>query len=216
MIMATKVYIEEGKKKVFAVSLQWSGWARSGKDEESALDALAEYAPRYEVIAKAAGLRLPKSATRLEVVEKLAGNASTDFGMPAVFATSDTGKPGPKEAEKLAALLRAAWTAFDERRATAPAELTKGPRGGGRDRDKIVAHVINAEAGYIRQLGLKASTAGQEVPRPSWREAVLAALRQARESGPLRDRGWPPRYAARRIAWHVLDHAWEIQDRDES
>src|SRR5438034_5921388 len=109
MIMATKVYIEEGKTKVFAVSLQWSGWARSGKDEDSALAALAEYAPRYEVIAKAAGLRLPKTATRFEVVEKLAGNASTDFGMPAVFASSDPDKPGPKEAEKLVALLRAAW-----------------------------------------------------------------------------------------------------------
>jgi hypothetical protein len=27
------------------------------------------------------------------------------------------------------------------------------------------------------------------------------------------DRGWPQRYAARRIAWHALDHAWEVQDR---
>jgi hypothetical protein len=28
-------------------------------------------------------------------------------------------------------------------------------------------------------------------------------------------KGWPPRYAARRIAWHALDHAWEIEDRSE-
>ena len=26
-------------------------------------------------------------------------------------------------------------------------------------------------------------------------------------------KGWPHRYAARRIAWHVLDHAWEMEDR---
>ncbi|MEY2437652.1 MAG: hypothetical protein QOF97_2488, partial [Acidimicrobiaceae bacterium] len=26
-------------------------------------------------------------------------------------------------------------------------------------------------------------------------------------------KGWAYRYAARRIAWHALDHAWEMQDR---
>lgn len=30
---------------------------------------------------------------------------------------------------------------------------------------------------------------------------------------PVVEKGWPPRYAARRIAWHVLDHAWQIEDR---
>src|SRR5438067_302187 len=30
---------------------------------------------------------------------------------------------------------------------------------------------------------------------------------------PTGDRGWPVRYAARRMAWHVLDHAWEMEDR---
>src|SRR5690242_9708950 len=210
--MATKVYIEEGKKKVFAVSLQWSGWARSGKDAESALDALAEYAPRYEVIAKAAGLQFPKSATRFEVVEKLPGNASTDFGMPAVFASSDTDKPGPKEAEKLAALLRAAWTAFDERRATAPAELTKGPRGGGRDRDKMAHHVIEAEAAYARKLGLKHKPPALDDTEAieALRADVLAAFVGDPE---IPEKGWPVRYAARRFTWHVLDHLWEMEDR---
>ena len=113
------------------------------------------------------------------------------------------------------ALVGAAWAVFDDVVAAAPAELRKGPRGGGRDRGKIVAHVVNAEAAYIRQLGLKASTAGQEVPAPTWRDDVLATLRKARDGGPLKERGWPPRYAARRIAWHVLDHAWEIEDKSE-
>jgi hypothetical protein len=27
--------------------------------------------------------------------------------------------------------------------------------------------------------------------------------------------GRPPRYAIRRIAWHVLDHAWEIEDKSD-
>jgi hypothetical protein len=32
------------------------------------------------------------------------------------------------------------------------------------------------------------------------------------ESAPDNSR-WPPRYVVRRAAWHVLDHAWEIEDR---
>jgi hypothetical protein len=206
------VYIEEGKTKVFAVSLQWSGWARSGKDEESALETLAEYAPRYEAIAKAAGLQFPKTATRFEVVEKLAGNASTDFGMPAVFASSDTDKPGPKEAEKLVALLRAAWKAFDERRATAPAELTKGPRGGGRDRDKMALHVIESEAAYVRKLGIKHKPPALDDTEAI--EALRADVLAAFVGDPdIPAKGWPVRYAARRFTWHVLDHLWEMEDR---
>jgi len=210
--MATKVYIEEGKKKVFAVSLQWSGWARSGKDAEAALEALAEYAPRYEVIVKAAGLSFPKTAARFEVVEKLPGNASTDFGMPAVLASTDPGKPGPKEAEKLAALLRAAWTAFDERRASAPAELVKGPRGGGRDRDKMAAHVIEAEAAYARKIGIKHKPPALDDQDAI--EALRAEVLEAFVGDPdIPDNGWPVRYAARRFTWHVLDHLWEMEDR---
>jgi hypothetical protein len=212
--VATKVYVEEGKKKVFAVSLQWSGWARSGKDAESALEALADYAPRYEVIVKAAGLSLPKTATRFEIVEKLSGNASTDFGMPAVLASTDSDKPGPKEAEKLAALLRAAWTAFDERRASAPAELVKGPRGGGRDRDKMAAHVIEAEAAYARKIGIKHKPPA--IDDPDAIEALRADVVAAFVGNPdIPDNGWPVRYAARRFTWHVLDHLWEMEDRSE-
>ena len=28
--------------------------------------------------------------------------------------------------------------------------------------------------------------------------------------------GWTTAYADRRIAWHVLEHAWEMQDRANS
>jgi hypothetical protein len=34
-------------------------------------------------------------------------------------------------------------------------ELRKGPRGGGRDPEKIMEHVLGAEASYFRQLGWK-------------------------------------------------------------
>jgi len=36
------VFIEEGKKKTFAGTLDWPGWCRSGKDGESALQALLQ------------------------------------------------------------------------------------------------------------------------------------------------------------------------------
>jgi hypothetical protein len=33
------------------------------------------------------------------------------------------------------------------------------------------------------------------------------------ERGPRGGIRWPARYYVRRAAWHVLDHAWEIEDR---
>jgi hypothetical protein len=209
--VATKVFIEEGKTKVFAVSLQWPGWARSGKGEASALSSLADYAPRYEVIATAAGLKFPKTATRLEVVERLPGNATTDFGIPAVFASTDSVSPTPAEAEKLVALLSAAWKAFDELRASAPPSRKKGPRGGGRDRDKMATHVIEAEAAYVRKLGIK-----HRPPALGDTDAIAALRADVLEAFTANPEGnWPVRYAARRFTWHVLDHLWEMEDRSE-
>ncbi len=161
-----------------------------------------------------AGLE-PPDVEGFEVLERIPGSATTEFGAPDRTAQADLAPLAPGEAERLAALVEAAWAVFDEVVAGAPAELRKGPRGGGRDRDKIVGHVLGAEAGYVRMLGLRASTAGQDVPDPAWRPALLDLLRAATDPGAVRERGWVPRYAARRIAWHVLDHAWEIEDRSE-
>jgi hypothetical protein len=211
-----RVYLDEGRKKTFAVAFDWPGWARSGRTAEAALEALEAYLPRFTPVVRRAGLEPPSLAGGVEVVEHVPGTATTDFGALGNPPNADLAPLEPGEPERLAALVGAAWAVFDDVAAVAPAELRKGPRGGGRDRDKIVAHVINAEAGYIRQLGLKSSTAGQEVPTPIWRDDVLAVLRQARDGRPLKERGWPPRYAARRIAWHALDHAWEIEDRSDT
>jgi hypothetical protein len=213
--MPLRVYLEEGSKKTFAVALDWPGWARAGKGSEAALDALEAYLPRYTAVVRRAGLE-PPEVDGFEIVERIPGGGATDFGALDKGAKADEVPLAPGETDRLAALVQAAWEVFDEVAAGAPAELRKGPRGGGRDRDKIVAHVVGAEASYIRRLGLKASTAGQEVPDPVWRPAVLERIRSAADPGPLKERGWTPRYAARRIAWHVLDHAWEIEDKSES
>jgi len=210
-----RIYTEGGPKRTFAVALDWPGWARSGKGEEAAIEALDAYLPRYAAVLRRAGIEPPSTAAGFEVVERLPATATTDFGALDKDTAADLEPLRPGETERLAAILAAAWEVFDDVVASAPAELRKGPRGGGRDRDKVRAHVMNAEASYIRKLGVPGSTAGQEVPDPVWRPQVLEVLRTA--TGPERfgEKGWLPRYAARRIAWHVLDHAWEIEDRTE-
>ena len=47
-------------------------------------------------------------------------------------------------------------------------------------------------------------------------EAVFAAIPGLRKGEIATSSGWPVRYAIRRMAWHVLDHAWEMQDKDLS
>ena len=204
--MATPVYLEVGARKVFACSLDWPGWSRAARTEEGALDALAAYAARYRPVAEAAGVRFPASAgAGLEVVERVAGDATTDFGAPGRPAAADAAPLTRAQAARLASLVEAAWTVFERVAGAAPAELRKGPRGGGRDRDKIVAHVADAESAYFRKVDVKGG-----------RPAFLDALRAARSPQPEpATRTWPWRYAARRVAWHALDHAWEIEDRSE-
>ena len=192
---ATRVYVEVGGKKAFAVAADWPGWARAGKSEQAALEALAAYAPRYAKVAK-----LPSDATRFEVIERLKGNATTDFGAPAIQAKADARRLAPKDAERMLGLLEACWMYLDKVRARVPQELRKGPRGGGRDRDKMYGHVVEAELGYAGAIGLKMKSHD--------REALLEALRH-----PVPGAKWPAPFAIRRMAWHALDHAWEMEDR---
>ena len=213
---ATPVYVEVGKKRAFASARDWPGWSRAGKGEEEALIALAEYAPRYAVVAIEAGVDLPAAAAdRLEVVERLPGDATTEFGAPGAVAKGDGDGLSPAEAKRQAALLEAAWAVFDRVVAGAPATLAKGPRGGGRDRDPIVDHVVGAEAAYARKIGIahKAPSGADVEAVAALREEILEAVRTRRFGSPPRSEPWPARYAIRRIAWHVLDHAWEIEDK---
>jgi hypothetical protein len=204
--MATPVYLEVGTKRIFACSFDWPGWCRVAKTEEEALETLARYADRYRPVAKEAGVRFPKSAgDDFDVVERVKGDATTDYGVPHIPAGADSTPLTKAQAERLATLVAATWTVFDRVVKASPAELRKGPRGGGRDRDKMVAHVVDAEGGYFRKVGV---TDG--------RDAFLEGLRAARQPQPeLKIKSWPWRYAARRVAWHVLDHAWEMEDRRE-
>ena len=217
--MTVPVYLEVGSKRVFAGTLEWPGWIRSARTEDQALDALAAAAPRYAPVAVLAGLALPKvprgASVGFEVVERIGGDATTDFGAPSGIPEADRRPLTAKQARRVADLVGACWTYLDRVVAAAPAELRKGPRGGGRDRDKIVAHVIAAEASYAGKLGIRPRNLPPEeaAPGSAVREAMLGVLGAASTGEPLTEKGWPPRYAARRIAWHALDHAWEIEDR---
>jgi len=165
-------------------------------------------------VPKTAHIAFP-TAAQLKVVERVKGNATTDFGAPGMPASSDARPLGATEAERICELLAASWKVFDAVVANAPAELRKGPRGGGRDRDKIADHIIDAESAYTTKLGLKlrAPKRGDAAGVAGTRKAALDAIRASAGGPQTAAKRWPPRYAARRFAWHVLDHAWEIEDR---
>jgi hypothetical protein len=210
------IYLELSDKRVFACSYAWPGWTRSGKSDDAALQALVDYAPRYAPVPAAAGIEF-ESALHLRVLERLPGDATTAFGAPSRIPDADMEEPSDAQKEHLLSLLGACWEVFDQVAAASLESLRKGPRGGGRDRTKIVDHVLAAEAGYSRLLGLKLTEpkASQAEAIAANRRALLDGLRQA-DATRRRDQGrkrWPMSYATRRLAWHVLDHAWEIEDR---
>jgi hypothetical protein len=216
------VYLEIGAKRVFAGAVDWPGWSRSGRDEDAALEALLAYGPRYRSAVRPAarGLIVPETRSALKVRERLEGNATTDFGAPGIPPAADARRLDRAELDRQVALLEGSWRAFDRAaRAAEGAELAKGPRGGGRELDAIVRHVIQSEAGYLHMLGV--SYAGEDALGPSdagpVRQAVLGALVAAPRSGvpegPRGGKRWTVRYFIRRAAWHALDHAWEIEDR---
>jgi len=218
------VYLEVGKKLTIAGAMEWPGWCRSGRSEELALQALVDYGPRYAAVLDAVPIafQAPAAVSALHVVERLEGNATTDFGVPDIAPSGDKQPIDDAELERFQSLLWAYWQAFDVAvQQAAGKELRKGPRGGGRDLEKIVRHVLEADRGYIARLAWKLKK--QEAERLSveveqTRQEALNALTAAAH-GELPTRGprggviWTPRYFVRRFAWHVLDHTWEIEDR---
>ena len=216
--MVTVVF-ELGSKRVFASALEWPGWCRSAGDEDAALQLLDSYSPRYALVAERAGLVLPEPD--FVVVQRLQGSMTTDFGAPDRAADAEGAAISATDGERLSALLQAAWDILGEVASSAPEALRKGPRGGGRDTSTVVAHVVAAETAYARKLGVrpKEPAADAMAAVAHLRAELLRRLRGERPPDPparvsvTPSELWLPRYAARRIAWHVLDHAWEIQDR---
>lgn len=217
------VAIEAGTKRTFASAIAWPGWSRPGASEGAALAALVDYGPRYARVVAGVGLDfvVPARASDFLVAERLPGTATTDFGAPGVSPAADEAPLADAELTVQIRLLEAAWSAFDRAiEGAAGFALRTGPRGGGRDRVKMMTHVVEAEQAYVRSLGAPTPRLPPDLfeARGPLRAAAIDAMR-ARTRGDLTGLGerggrrWTARYFVRRAAWHVLDHAWEIEDR---
>jgi hypothetical protein len=158
------VCLEVTPQRTFACALDWPGWCRAGSDEGAALEALRSYVERNAAVAGQAGVSFPSTVT-FDVVERVPGGPTTAFAapecrrpFPQMTAEAEQAKVTPAAARRLVGLVTAAWATFDKV-AAASGELRKGPRGGGRDRDKLIDHVIGAETAYAQARG-EAQTAG--------------------------------------------------------
>jgi hypothetical protein len=209
----TDIYLERGAKKSIVSSLEWPGWCGFGKSEGQAIQAFINMEARYRVIAQRAGLNFEPGDP--VVVEEVAGDATTDWGAPSIIFAADRNPIDAAEVERRVALLRVGWEVMDETIAGSPAELRKGPRGGGRERDEIARHVIEAERAYARKIGVR------HKPFPfndcsalsAMREEIVEVLSKPSDGSALVPGGWPTVYAIRHIAWHVIEHIWEMEDR---
>jgi hypothetical protein len=199
-VSPTRVYFEVGKNSVFAAAIDWPGWCRRAKTKDLALEALLEYQDRYAAIVTSTF-----KPGKLDVVGDVPGNATTDFGAPGVSSPWDAEPLSAHALTKQVSVLVDCWDYFDSVVKNAMPTLAKGPRGGGRDRDAIVDHVREAERHYCSKLGTRVP------PRTPWSEQRSVITSTLLAGAP--DSVWPPRYSLRRLAWHVVDHAWEIEDK---
>jgi len=217
-----RVMIERGKKKrTVACAFDWSGWDRSGKTEEAALEVLESYRPRYGKVAALAGLSKEfAGAGELAVVERIDGIGMTDYyGVSGKPAEPERVQMTEPESERKIALLRATWTYFDDVAARVSPELRKGPRGGGRERDDIIRHVNSNEVeDFARKAGVRmpADTWRDPDGLRAFRDAFCEGIRETNAHGVAAGQSWTVQFLIRRCAWHMLDHAWEMEDRDQS
>lgn len=219
--MSEPIYLETSPKWSYAVAVEWPGWARHAKGQADPIEALLDCGERYGAVLAAAGIpfHVPEE---LEVIAVLEGDYGTEWGVPSVVPEADHRPLDQAEAERQVAILRAAWQAFDTAvDATEGHELRKGPRGGGRDIPRLLAHCVKADQVYLSKLGARKP----KVASDDWHQVEAAMREQAvttfldRAAGrPVREPSrtqelWTPRWYVRYTAWHSLVHAWEIEDR---
>ncbi len=123
-----------------------------------------------------------------------------------------------KELERELFLMQACRSFFDDVRSHVSVEMRRGPRGGGRDRDQIVGHVLAAEPGWANMLGLPAPQDSRLTAEElkMHHEAYCPAIREYHSQGKLVGKmaKWPLRVLIWHTADHTLDHAWEMEDKD--
>ena len=214
-----RVIVEVGKKRrVVAGAMDWPGLDRWGTSEDGAIEVMSSYLPRYATVAQRAGLaREYERAHDVDVVERVAGSSSTDFwGVAHVPSEMERNVLPAPELERRLEILRACWASFDDIASRAPAELRPGSRSGGRSRDEIIRHVYGTEPSqFSRKIEVRTpfevvmTPAGLAAHRAAYLDAIRARNAEGRPA-----RTWPIQFLIRRTAHHVMDHAWEIEDRD--
>ena len=220
--MSIRTVTEHGTKdkRSVAFALDWPGWSRGAKTAELALETLEAYRARYRPIAVLAGMADEfDAAGPLEVIEDRVGTGSTDFwGISFSPSSTEHGPMAEAELERKLALLQAAWAFFDGVAARVSPEMRTGPRGGGRDRNRIIRHTIRNESEeFAKQVGLRNAEESALTPEGlrHHRETYLAAMR-AYNAGKVdrKMRSWSLPFLIRHSAFHTLDHAWEMEDKD--
>ena len=209
----------KGKKSV-AVAPDWPGLSRGAKTGEEAIEKLRSYIPRYSPVAKLAEMNAEFEAIKnVDVVEEYPGTGSTDFwGISFAFSSIDKQVMSGDELERELRLLRACWAFFDGVRSRVSAELQRGPRGGGRDRDHIVRHIFANEQDWAKGRGVLTpddallTGEGLKAHRDAYCHAIRAYHSQGKLAGTKAK--WPLRYLIRHTAFHTMDHAWEMEDKD--
>jgi hypothetical protein len=214
------ITIEAGpkKKKFAAVAPDWPGLERGGRTADAAIEALRSYLPRYAKVAKIAQMDAEIAAIRgVDVAERYQGTGSTDFwGISFAFSSIDKKPLSTNELERRLALMRACWKYFDGVRRRVSTEMRKGPRGGGRERDEIVRHVLAVEQDWATKVGVRtpdAAVVTDDAGLKKYRDAYCGAIRGFHSEGKTA-RTWPLPYLIRHTAYHTMDHAWEMEDKD--
>ena len=200
-----------------AVAPDWPGLERGAKTGEAAIERLLAYLPRYATVTKLAGIEAAFATVPVvDVVEHYPGAGSTDFwGISFAFSGIDQQAMSGEALERELTLMRACWAFFDQVRSRVSADMRRGPRGGGRDRDHIVRHTLAVEQDWAKKLGLPTpqdpmlTTAALN----AYRDDYCNAIRTLHSQGKMA-RTWPLRYLIRHTAFHTLDHAWEMEDKD--
>jgi hypothetical protein len=220
MAKVLRIAVEVGPrgKKFAAIAPDWPGLERGAASEDAAIDRLRSYLSRYADIAQLAKLDEEFAAsTNIRVVERYPGTGSTDFwGVSFGFTKFDEKKMTGEQLHRELTLMRACWTYFDAVRAGVSAEMKRGPRGGGRDRDRIVRHTLGAEQDWAKKIGIRVppdSVVTETEGLTAFRDEYCSAIREFYSDGKLA-RSWPLRYLIRHTAYHTLDHAWEMADKD--
>ena len=217
-----RVMLEIGPKgkRVVAVAPDWPGLERGAKTGEAAVARLQAYLPRYAPVANLAGMGAEFAAIATsDVVERYPGTGSTDFwGISFAFSSIDKQGMSGGELERELTLMQACWAFFDDVRSRVSAEMQKGPRGGGRDRDRIVDHIFANEQDWAKGLGVHTPDGamltgeGLKAHRDAYCQAIRDYHAQGKSAGKMAK--WPLRFLIRHTAFHTLDHAWEMEDKD--